>query len=76
MYNIERTIANWKKDAMLTNPIAYSIDLNAGEITIYTTRPSWLIGKAGKLMENYETEMKKAWSSFTNFKLVEVWNVL
>lgn len=42
----------WCTEAHVKNPIGYKIRGN--EITIYTDRPGWMIGRAGTLVEKYK----------------------
>lgn len=68
---ISETIQYWKDDAHIHEPIMYDINWETREITIYTTRPGWLIGKAGCLVNKYTEIMKEEWPVFKGFKFKE-----
>lgn len=72
-YTAERVMKKWLKEAKLKEDIYYNIDYNERIITIYTTRPGWLIGKQGYLVEKYTSIMQDKWNSFVGFKFIEVW---
>lgn len=46
-------IEEWCKEAGVTSPVGYYINLGGRTITIYTDRPGWLIGKGGCLVDKY-----------------------
>lgn len=72
-YTAERVMKKWIKEAKIKEDIHYNIDYDEKTITIYTTRPGWLIGMRGRLIEKYNSIMRENWSSFTGFKFVEMW---
>lgn len=72
-YTVEKVIKKWLKEAKLKEDIHYNIDYDEKIITIYTTRPGWLIGAKGCLVEKYSLIMQEKWSSFSGFKFVEMW---
>lgn len=72
-YAAERVMKKWLKEAKLKEDIHYNIDYDEKTITIYTTRPGWLIGMRGCLIEKYNSIMQEKWSSFAGFKFVEMW---
>ena len=72
-YTVEKVMEKWLKEAKLKEDIQYNIDYDEKTITIYTTRPGWLIGMRGHLIEKYNSIMQKKWDSFAGFKFVETW---
>ncbi len=72
-YTVEKVMKKWLKEAKLKEDIHYNIDYDEKTITIYTTRPGWLIGEKGYLVEKYSLIMQEKWSSFSGFKFVEMW---
>ena len=72
-YTMEKVMKKWLKEAKLKEDIHYNIDYDEKTITIYTTRPGWLIGAKGYLVEKYSLIMQEKWSSFSGFKFVEMW---
>lgn len=64
----------WKEEACLNRPILYDITWDEGIITIYTTKPGYLIGEHGILVTRYTDAMRKIWSSFKSFKFKEVYH--
>ena len=72
-YTVEKVMKKWLKEAKLKEDIHYNIDYDEKIITIYTTRPGWLIGAKGYLVEKYSLIMQEKWSSFSDFKFVEMW---
>ena len=52
----------------------YDVNYDTREILIYTTRPGWLIGKAGCLVNKYTEIMKKEWPIFNGFRFKETKN--
>lgn len=63
----------WKEEACLNNPVLYDINWNEGAITIYTTKPGYLIGEHGILVTRYTDAMLKIWPFFKSFKFKEVY---
>ena len=61
VYKFDKVISLWKMEAHLSEPVMYDVNYDTKEILIYTTRPGWLIGKAGCLVNKYTEVMKKEW---------------
>ena len=75
-HTAEKVIKKWLKEADLREDIHYNIDYDEKTITIYTTRPGWLIGMRGRLIEKYNSIMQEKWDSFAGFKFVEMWGCI
>lgn len=75
-YTVEKVIKKWIKEAKLKEDVHYNIDYAEKTITIYTTRPGYLIGMRGCLIEKYNSIMQKKWDSFAGFKFVETWGCI
>lgn len=69
---INRVIQHWKDDAHLHEPIMYDINYDTKEITIYTTRPGWLIGVGSECINRYEEKMKEVFPLFKRFLFKEI----
>lgn len=56
MKNIQKTIKEWKKEAKVESPVLFKVRTldNKTTLCIYTTRPGYLIGRAGKLFYKYK----------------------
>ena len=67
-------LSRWKCDAHLNEGILYDVNWGEGFITIYTTKPGYLIGYRGELVYKYMDIMKSEWSNFKEFKFKEVSN--
>ena len=65
-------LSKWKCDASLNESILYDVDWDKGFITIYTTKPGYLIGYQGELVYRYMDIMKTEWFNFKEFKFKEV----
>ena len=63
----------WKEEACLNHPILYDTIWDEGIITIYTTKPGYLIGEHGILVTRYTDAMCKIWPFFKSFKFKEVY---
>lgn len=63
----------WKEEACLNHPILYDITWDEGIITIYTTKPGYLIGEHGILVTRYTDAMRKIWPFFKSFEFKEVY---
>lgn len=74
MRKFDKVISLWKMEAHLNEPVMYDVNYDTKEILIYTTRPGWLIGKAGCLINKYTEIMKEEWSIFKGFKFKETRN--
>ena len=74
MYKFDKVISLWKMEACLSEPVMYDVNYDTREILIYTTRPGWLIGKAGCLVNKYTEVMKKEWPIFNGFRFKETRN--
>jgi ribosomal protein S3 len=70
--SVKNVIQLWKEDSHLHEPIMYDINYDTKKITIYTTRPGWMIGMAGKRVNEYTEKMKQVWSLFEGFLFKEV----
>ena len=55
---VKDVMKTWKKEAGLKHPIMYEFDENNKKLIIYTSNPSILIGKAGKLVNKYTLILK------------------
>lgn len=66
-------LEDWCAEAKLTEPIAYSYNYHEG-FTIYTTRPGYLIGKGGNLINKYRTRLKEEFHKTNDIKFVEIKN--
>lgn len=71
--DIERIIREWLNESKLQEDVMYDIDCDTRIITIYTTRPGWLIGVGGHLVNKYIEKTREAWSRFENFHFKEIW---
>lgn len=72
MYKIfDKVISLWKMEAHLNEPVMYDVNYDAKEILIYSTRPGYLIGREGCLVNKYTEMMKEEWSIFKGFKFKE-----
>lgn len=58
-------------EAHLNEPVMYDVNYDTKEILIYSTRPGYLIGREGCLVDKYTEMMKKEWSIFKGFKFKE-----
>ena len=74
VYKFDKIISLWKMEAHLSEPVMYDVNYDTKEILIYTTRPGWLIGKAGCLVNKYTEVMKKEWPIFNGFRFKETRN--
>ena len=74
MYKFDKVISLWKMEARLSEPVMYDVNYDTWEILIYTTRPGWLIGKEGCLVNKYTEVMKKEWPIFNGFRFKETRN--
>ena len=43
--SVKNIIQLWKEDSHLHEPVMYDINYDTKKITIYTTRPGWMIGE-------------------------------
>ena len=59
----------WKEEACLNHPILYDITWDEGIITIYTTKPGYLIGEHGILVTRYTDAMRKFGLSLNHLSL-------
>lgn len=67
-------IKEWKeeaglkhKDIVLTSPYPYLRET----LTIYTSKPGYMIGKAGKLFDKYRTIISEQFPKIRDIKIVE-----
>lgn len=65
-------IENWCKGCGMNEPVGYYNDLSKHELTIYTTRPGVMIGKAGKDINNVKEVLKEEFGHDYDIKFVEI----
>lgn len=69
----ERTIIKeWLEKINYTEPVGYACNLSAREMTIYTTRPGVLIGKAGSSVRELEAMLTDKFCGIWKVKFVEI----
>lgn len=66
-------LENWCAEAKLEEPVGYDFVYGEG-FTIYTNRPSILIGKAGSLVNKYRDKLKEEFGKDNDIKFVEIKN--
>ena len=66
-------VREWLKEAHLKEDVMYDVDYNSKSVMIYTTRPGWLIGRAGYLVLKYTDKMHEYWPEFSTFQFKEAW---
>lgn len=54
-----KILKQWQEESGATSPIQFKTPHATGILTIYTSQPGWLIGKAGCYVEKYEKILKK-----------------
>jgi ribosomal protein S3 len=69
-------LKKWKEESGVTNSIQFkrlfSRSTNGKcKLTIYTSRPGWLIGKAGCYADKYITEIKKEFGYIESIEIIE-----
>lgn len=71
--NLEETvIKKWLDEIGYTDPVGYYRDSLNKEMTIYTTRPGILIGKAGVTVHKFEKMLSDEFRGDWHVKFVEV----
>lgn len=65
-------IERWCEKCGVTSPIGYYNDLSNGIMTIYTTRPGWLIGMQGIKLGAFVDELEKEFNRRYEVKFVEI----
>lgn len=68
---IKSIIRQWKYEAGVDSPIMFKYD-SSGEITIYTSQPGFLVGKAGTIINKFKLIFQNELRGFTGIKLQEV----
>lgn len=66
---IRKILKDWKEEVGVTRVIQYRY--RNGILTIYTSQPGLLIGKAGVTVDKYGKILKKEISNFENLEFVE-----
>ena len=57
--DIWETMAQWKREAHVDTPIMWKFDRERNKMCVYTTRPGYLIGYHGGLVEKYRALLKE-----------------
>jgi len=66
---IQKILKQWKKEAGATRVIQYRY--RNGILTIYSSQPGLLIGKAGVFVNKYKEILEKKVYDFKNLEFVE-----
>ena len=53
------TIEEWKHEAGVESPVLWMFDENRNKLCLYTTRPGYLIGYHGSLIEKYTNILRE-----------------
>lgn len=53
-------MSDWKREAKIDTPVLYRFDNEQQKLYIYTTKPGYMIGKYGSLVEKYKLLLKEA----------------
>lgn len=69
---ISKVIAEWCEEAGVSSPVGYYRNSLTGYFEIYTDRPGYLVGKAGKLVEKYEQALNELFCSDLKIKFFEI----
>jgi len=73
MKNKEETLLKkWLESIKYEKPVAYYFDLSNKEVTLYTTNPGILIGKAGVDIYRFQDMVSEEFHGEWKVKLVEV----
>ena len=72
-WDIERTIKEWVMEAGIPDLRLVTYRYNHGVLDIYTTKPGYMIGLRGALINKYSEIFKK---NVRNFKIVEMHEVV
>lgn len=70
-YFAQHILKEWKKEAKSTKPLQYKY--KDGVLTIYTSQPGYLIGKAGHLYNKYRERLLKNFPKLKEIKMEEVY---
>lgn len=65
-------IEKWLEKIGYTEPVGYACSLSDREMTIYTTRPGVLIGKAGNSVKEFKAMLTEEFCGIWNVKFVEI----
>lgn len=68
----KKIIEEWCQEAHVTEPVGYYKDFRNKEWVIYTTKPGWLIGKAGVTLRKYEKILNNEFYCNYKVKIVEI----
>ena len=68
---ISNELKDWKAEAKVTSHIMYRYSICNEELTICTSQPGWLIGKAGCLINKYTEILSNKLGHVVTIKLVE-----
>ena len=55
---VYNTIAEWKREAGVNTPILWNFDYKRNKVCFYTTKPGYMIGKAGVLYNKYIEKLR------------------
>lgn len=66
-----KELKEWKLESKCPHPILYKYDYKTKTLTIYTTLPGWLIGRAGLLYKKYKATIEQTAGHNVNIKFVE-----
>lgn len=66
---IQKIIKKWKEESGASRVIQFKY--KNGELTIFTSQPGYLIGKAGVLADKYRDIMEHEFSNFKDLKFLE-----
>jgi ribosomal protein S3 len=71
MKQIYEILKEWKEESKAGGVIQFKYDYRTGELTIYTSYPGWLIGRAGCCVNKYSDILKEQIPSFKSLKIIE-----
>ena len=71
-------IKEWRIEAKVETPVLYKYDSGKDILTICTSRPGYMIGYHGKIIEKYREKLNKAYATrqVKEIKFIEVENEL
>lgn len=69
-YSVEKVLKEWVDESRIPEPIQFSY--GKGELFIYTSRPGYLIGKAGTLYNKYKDKLMSEFDDLNSVHIVEV----
>lgn len=64
-------LEDWCNEAHVEDPIAYNFRYGES-LTIYTTHPGFMIGKAGALVNKYQARLEREFGKNNKIKFVEI----